>query len=100
MGLQDEVDRETERLAASLRERREEEDQQIEAEVRGAPMLLLSPGNEPPQTSHFKFTGCIGNLGTIIERITKKKVMRIMMMTMRTKIWVNGSRKTTYMWVL
>lgn len=35
-GLQDDLDRETERLATSTRERREEEDEQIAIEVRGA----------------------------------------------------------------
>lgn len=34
MGLQEELDRETERLATSIRERREEEDEQIVTEVR------------------------------------------------------------------
>lgn len=35
VGLQDELDRETERLASSLRERWQEEDEQIAAEVSG-----------------------------------------------------------------
>lgn len=42
VGMQDELDRETERLASSLKERWEEEDQQIEAEVRGAHLVLIS----------------------------------------------------------
>lgn len=33
VGLQHELDKETERVAASLRKRREEEDEQIKAEV-------------------------------------------------------------------
>lgn len=36
VGLQDDLDRETERLATSLRGRREEEDEQIVAEVGAA----------------------------------------------------------------
>lgn len=39
MGTQDELDREAERLATSLMERREEEDGQIAAEVRGARII-------------------------------------------------------------
>lgn len=42
VGMQDELDRETERLASSLKERWEEEDQQIAAEVRGAHGVLVS----------------------------------------------------------